>query len=385
VRPRLTILGALLALAVPLAAGVMPAAAAPATRAPAHAASTPAASPPVPSTALEGATQESGGIEVGPSLPTPSAPAKGGEVEAGKASHPGFFDVGGKIEAAINEWFASLVKDALNPAMVLVGRTLLSTPQIAGESDVRSYWDVSVGVADSLLVLVVMAAGALAMGHETLQTSYAVKDLLPRLAVAGIAVNASLAISGQMVNIANVLASGLLGNGVNPEQAGNTLEQLVLHAITDGGIFLVLLGLACAVLAVALLILYLVRASLIVLFVCAAPLMLLGHGLPQTEGMARLWWRVMLALLGVQVAQALTLAATVHVFFASGGHSLLGVGTGGSLIDLLLVLCLFWVLLRIPFWAKELVGTRRYASPTGRMAKTYVIYRVVKGAVGGVL
>ena len=101
---------------------------------------------------------------------TPLRPAKGGEVEAGKASHPGFFDIGGKIEAAINEWFASLVKDALNPAMVLVGRTLLSTPQIAGEADVRSYWQVSVGVADSLLVLVVMAAGALAMGHETLQT-----------------------------------------------------------------------------------------------------------------------------------------------------------------------------------------------------------------------
>ena len=93
----------------------------------------------------------------------------------------------------------------------------------------------------------------------------------------------------------------------------------------------------------------------------------------------------MLALLGVQVAQALTLAATVHVFFASGGHSVLGVGTGGSLIDLLLVLCLFWVLLRIPFWAKELVGSRRYASTTGRMAKTYVLYRVVRGALGGVL
>ncbi len=88
-----------------------------------------------------------------------------------------------------------LVKDALNPAMVLVGRTLLSTPQVAGEAQVRSYWQLSVGVADSLLVLVVMAAGALVMGHETLQTCYAIKDVLPRLAVAAIAVNASLAIS----------------------------------------------------------------------------------------------------------------------------------------------------------------------------------------------
>ena len=98
--------------------------------------------------------------------------------------------------------------------MVLVGRTLLSTPQIAGEAEVRSYWQLAVGVADSLLVLVVVAAGALVMSHETLQSNYALKDLLPRLTVAAIASNASLAICGQMVNIANVLATALLGNGV---------------------------------------------------------------------------------------------------------------------------------------------------------------------------
>jgi hypothetical protein len=84
-----------------------------------------------------------------------------------------------------------LVKDALDPAMVLVGRTLLSTPQIASEASVRSYWQLSVGVADALLVLVVISAGALVMSHETLQTSYAVKDVIPRLTLAAIATNAS--------------------------------------------------------------------------------------------------------------------------------------------------------------------------------------------------
>jgi hypothetical protein len=361
-----------LALALPLSA-----------QAAGHSASAPAASPPLPSTPRAPAS-EGEGIEVGPPLPQPAAPEKGGEVSTGKASHPGFFDVPGKVEQAINDWFAGLVKDALDPAMVLVGRTLLSTPQIASQAEVSSYWHLSLGVADALLVLVVIAAGVIVMHHETLQTSYALKDFIPRLVVAGIATNASLAISGQMVAFANALATGLLGNGVNPEQAGHTLELLVLHAITDGGIFLVLLGLACAILAVALLVLYLVRAALIVLLVCAAPLMLLGHGLPQTEGIARFWWRAMFAALGVQAAQALTLAATVHVFFASG-KSVLGIGTGGSLVDLLLVLCLFWVLLRIPFWARELVVNRRYSSPTARMAKTYVMYRVVRGAIGGAL
>jgi hypothetical protein len=364
--------------------GIAPADAAKTTGTPAGTTSAPAASPPLPSSASESGMPEGGGIEVGPSLPNPAPPVKGGSVSGGKASHPGFFDIPGKVEQAINNWFAGLVKDALDPAMVLVGRALLSSPQIASEPNVRSYWQLAAGVADSLLVLLAIAGGALAMSHETLQTSYALKEIVPRLLIAAIAANASLALSGQMVNIANALSAGLLGNGVDPQQAGHTLELLVLHAITDGGVFLILLGLACAVLAVALLILYLVRASLIVLLVCAAPLMLLAHGLPHTEGMARLWWRAMFAVLGVQIAQALTLAATVHVFFASG-NSVLGVGTGGSLIDLLLVLCLFWVLLRIPFWAKEMAFSRRYSSTTGRTAKTYVIYRVVRGAIGGVL
>lgn len=324
------------------------------------------------------AANKGGGIEVGPPLPAPSPPANGSEVHAGKASHPGFFDIPGQIENAINEWFAGLVKDALDPAMVLVGRTLLSTPQVAGEAQIRSYWQLSLGVADSLLVLVVIASGVLVMGHETLQTSYALKDILPRLLVAAIAANASLAISGLMVNFANELASGLLGAGVNPEQAGHTLELLVLGAISGGGIFLVLLGLACAVLAVALLVLYVVRSCLIVLFVCAAPLLLLGHGLSQTEGMARLWWRVMLAALGVQVAQAITLAAAVHVFFSTGGDGVLGIGSGGgSVVDLVLVLCLFWVLLRIPFWAKELALSGRHSN-AARMIKTFVTYRVIR-------
>jgi hypothetical protein len=383
VRPRLRNLAALatvLALIAPMVA------AAPAAGASGHAASAPAASPPLPRGASEGegATVEGGGIQVGPPLPTPAPPVKGKSVGAGKASHPGFFDIPGQIENAINEWFAGLVKDALDPAMVLVGRTLLSTPQIAGEAEVRSYWQLALGVADSLLVLVVVAAGALVMSHETLQSSYALKDIIPRLAIAAIAANASLAICEQMVNIANVLSTALLGNGVDPQQAGHTLELLVLNSIADGGIFLVLLGLACALLAVALLILYLVRASVIVLLVCAAPILLLAHGLPQTEGLARLWWRGMFAALGVQVAQALTLAAAAHAFFASG-NSVLGIGTGGGLVSLLLVLCLFYVLLRIPFWAKELVLSRRHSLSAPRMAKTYVTYRLVRAALGGVL
>ncbi len=329
-------------------------------------------------------------IPVGLSLPLPSFPTplplplpggSGGGLGGGASP----FDLGGLIGHAINEWFAGLVKDALDPAMVLVGRTLLSTPQIAGEASVHSYWQASLGVADALLVLVVVAGGVLVMGHETLQSRYALKDVLPRLAVAAVAANLSLVVCEQMVSVANALASGFLGGGVSPEQAGHTLETLVLNAIESGGIFLVLVGLVCALLAVALIVVYLVRAAGIIFLVGAAPVCLLAHGLPQTEGLARLWWRLMFAALGVQVAQALVLAGAVHVFFSQGGHAALGLTGSGNLVDLLLALCLLFVLFRIPFWAKDLALSGRHHSRSAGMVKSYVSFRVIRTALGGVL
>lgn len=382
-RRRAPIAATIVAFSVLLASVAAPAGAAragvPAT------ASTPAVAPP-----LMGGTQpavsDGQRIPVGFSLPLPSFPTPfplPGGPGGGSGVGPSPLDLGGLIRHAINEWFAGLVKDALDPAMALVGRTLLSTPQIAGEASVRSYWQASLGVADALLVLVVMAGGVLVMGHETLQSRYALKDVLPRLAVAAVAANLSLLVCEQMVSVANALASGFLGGGVSPEQAGHTLQTLVLGAIESGGIFLVLVGLVCALLAVALIVVYLVRAASIIFLVGAAPVCLLAHGLPQTEGLARLWWRLMFAALGVQVAQALVLAGAVHVFFSQGGKGALGLTGGGSLIDLLIALCLLFVLFRIPFWAKEL-ALSGHRSSAARMAKSYVTFRVIRAALGGI-
>jgi hypothetical protein len=290
--------------------------------------------------------------------------------------------VRGLIGGAINEWFTSLVRDAINPAMVLVGRTLLATPQITDDASVKSYWGLTLGIADTLLVLLIVAGGALVMFHETLQSRYAIKDLLPRIALGAILANTSLVICGQMVSVSNALASALIGNGVNPEQAGQTLEKLTFNSIESGGIFLVLLGLVAGGVVVALLVVHAVVYALKVLGVVASALCLLAHGHPATEGLAHLWWRCMAAVLGVQVAQALVLSGAVRVFFTSGGGGL-GFGSSGGLSALVLVLCLLFILFRIPFWAKELALSGRHRSDTARLTKTYIAYRVVRGVIGG--
>jgi hypothetical protein len=344
----------------------------------------PPTQPPV-TTSVSTKTATTPGIQVGPP-PTstrPTPPADGTTVQVGGGGKTPWWkvwDVGGQIQNGIDSWFRSLVTDALNPTLDLVGQTVLATPNIAGQDRVSQVWLITLGVADSLLILFVLAAAALVISHETLHTRYALKDALPRIGFAAVVMNASLSLSGQMIGLANALSGAFLAGGVDPVQASAQLKQFVLEALSGAGIFVILLGLAAAVLAVILLVLYIVRAAVVLVLIAAAPVLLLTHVLPQTDGLARLWWRGMTAALGVQVAQSLVLSIAVRVLFDQGGHAALGLSVSGSVINLLLCLCLFWILVRIPFWAKDMAMSNGRSLVT-QVARSYVLGRTLRGNV----
>jgi hypothetical protein len=314
------------------------------------------------------------GIQVGPGTPPAAPPSPLSSVSGGQASQPAFWDLPGRVRQAIDDWFRGLVLDALTPTLELVGDTVLSTPDLSANPEIAGLWQVSLIAADALLVLCLLVAAGVAMGHETMQTTYTLKDLLRRFVFAGIAINASLSLVDQLGGVSNALAAAFLGDGASAAAAGASLQAFVDQALAGGGIFLTLLGLACAVAAVCLLTLYLLRVALVVVLACAAPLLLLGHLFPQSEGVAHLWWRGIAAVFGVQVSQAILLAACVRVFFAQGASGL-GLSVTGSVVDLLLCLCLLLVLVKIPFWAKELAFGRR-SSSTAQLVRVYAIARL---------
>ena len=327
------------------------------------------------------------GIEVGPGGSTsPSTPAagSGGNVSDSTQPSPGLFDITGHIEAAIDDWFRDLVTDALNPVLDLLGHTLLATPNVTAQSRVGQLWLMSEGIADALLVLFVLVGGAVVMGHETLQTRTALKDVLPRIVVAAITANASLSLAGLVISMADSLSQAILGQGVDPSQAAVVLRQLVLGSLATGGIFTVLLGGVVAVLAVIVLATYVCRLALVILLVVAAPLCLICHALPQSEGLARLWWRAFAGALGVQVAQSLVLITALRVFLASGGATNLGIASTGGLVDLLVAACLCWVLVKIPSWVSRVVfsGSRGHGTAT-RLVRDVIVYKGAKALLAG--
>ena len=311
-------------------------------------------------------------IQLGPSAaPTPSTSSPSTASPSSGSTWVAPWDIPGLIGQAIDGWFSGLVVAALNPVLDLLGTTILATPNVSGPGQVSELWGVSAGIADSLLVLLVLAGGVLVMTHETLQTRYSIKEIAPRIVVAAIAANASLSIAGVAIRFANALSQAFLGQGVDPAAAMSTMRGLILAPLATGGIFLVLIGIVIAVLAVVLLVVYIVRIVLVILLVAAAPLALICHAWPPLEGLAQLWWRGFIALLAVQLGQSFVLVTALRAFFASDGNATLGLASGSGLVDLLITLCLFWVLIKIPFWARR-------AAFSGRGSQTGVVRRTVR-------
>ena len=327
-------------------------------------------------------------IQVGPTptgTPGVPVPGSGGTVSSARQPSPGLFDIPGQIEAALDGWFRSVVTDALNPVLDVMGHTLLATPDVTNQSRVGQLWQMAAGIADACLVLFVLVGGAIVMGYETLQTRTAIKDVLPRVVVAAVAANASLSLAGLAISSADSLSRALLGQGVDPAQAAVVLRQLVLGSLASGGIFLVLLGAVVAVLAVVLLATYVIRLALVIVLVVAAPLALVCHALPQTEGLARLWWRGFAGALMVQVAQSLVLICALRIFLASGGPANLGIASSGGLVNLLVSACLCWVLVKIPTWVGRMVfsGGRRRGGARS-VVRDLVVYKGIKALASGI-
>jgi hypothetical protein len=279
------------------------------------------------------------------------------------------------ITKAINAFFGGLVKDALNPLLKLLGQTLLTTPNPSSLPRVGALWENSREIAVAAYALLILIAGILVMAYETVQTRHSIKEIAPRIVVGFITANMSLLLAGKAVSFANAISTGVMSGGVDPKSAASTLTALV-NAVTNGGIFLIFIGIGLACILLALLVCYVIRVALTVILIAGAPLALMCHALPQTEGIARWWWRAFAGVLAIQLAQSLTLVAALNVFLAKGGFTFFG-PTGGGLVDLIVTLALLYILFKIPFWILYSIQVGNGRSFAGSVIKGVIAYKTL--------
>jgi hypothetical protein len=312
-----------------------------------------------------------------PARPGPAIPPTPPVTPPDDEEEPGLFDIPGQVRAAISGFFAWVAKTSLTPVMTTFGQTLLSTPDLTATPQVTAAWAGTLTVANALLVLFVLLGGITVMSRQTLQTQYGLKEIAPRIVIAGVAANASLLLIGKGIQAANAISTGIAGLGVDPKAAAKTMTDAVAEAAADANFLMSLLLLAVVVMAVVAMFMFILRVVVLVLLIGSAPIALMCHATPQTEELAYLWWRALFATFGIQIAQALVLLATVRVFLTPAGPTALGIpSSNDGLLGVLVCLAMLWLLIKLPGLARHLV-LGPLMRKTGRGPISQVIHTVL--------
>jgi hypothetical protein len=275
-------------------------------------------------------------------------------------------DITNQVIQAIDGWLQSLAAGTLQPALRAAGQLLFQTPRYDGIPEIEKAWSTVRNITDAVFVLAVLGAGLLVMASGTFETEYSVKRLLPRLALAAVLGNASLAITGILIRLENAVVTALLGadpsttvwSQVTAGLAAPNPSQQVISS---------LIALAAAVMAVLLIVVYIARDLILLVATVMAPLALATYSLPQTEEIARLWWRIYAAALFVQVLQAVLISIGVQLL-----HHTDWLGTPASdLVNGLVLVTLLYLIVKLPFAAYRWA----FRQPVGqnRLVKTVVI------------
>ena len=119
-------------------------------------------------------------------------------------------DLTSQVVDAIDAWLQSITTQLLGPALAAAGALVLQTPAFDAIPEIQQTWSLVRNAADALFVVVLMAAGVLVMAQGTVESRYSAKLIVPRVALAAVGANASLAVCGGLIQFDNALVAGFL-------------------------------------------------------------------------------------------------------------------------------------------------------------------------------
>ncbi|RQX11312.1 hypothetical protein DLJ59_00050, partial [Micromonospora inaquosa] len=323
--------------------------------------------------------------------PDPSPGTSPTPPPATSTDDPAWYDIPGQIRKAIKDFFAWVVETGLAPVMDTLGKTVLSTPDLTNNEQVKAMWTTSLVIANAVFVLFVVIGGFVVTSRETLQSRHGLKEILPRLVIGGVGANLSLLLCAEILTIVNALTAAIAGQGVDGPAAATAITQALTNASQGNNFLLTMMILAALVMAIVVVLTFILRVAAMILLIGVSPLALMCHATPQTEGLAYTWWRAFGACLGMQLAQAFIMLATIRVFLTPTGPAVLGLPiTTDGFLGIGVCLTMLWVLIKLPGWMKQFIlgplGQSRGRGLLGQLVSTYLTFKTLglaAGALGG--
>jgi hypothetical protein len=286
----------------------------------------------------------------------------------------------------IIDWFARTVLGALDVLWDLLSATAFVSPDVTVLPQVTAFAATSLGIVNTAYVLAFVWAAVLVMGRDTIQARYGPGELIPRLVIGLIAANFAIPLCSTIISLANAVTAALTSQDITAPGSMRQLRTTTASALggqngADPASFLLLLiALLIAVLVAMLIVQWIIRLGVLVVAVGIAPIALALHGTPQTEAAAKLWWRTILGTLGTVVMQAVALHTTLTIFLNPATNlPALGLpGAPGTTMNLLIVVCLLWGVIKIPGLMRRYV-TQTRPSAVGMILRVVLVQQLTRG------
>jgi hypothetical protein len=263
----------------------------------------------------------------------------------------------------ILDWLAKAILGAFDAIVGVINHILLVSPDVTGLPQVRALTAKTVGIVDAVFVLAFVAVGAVTMlsgGDE--RSRYTAKDLLSRCVVGFIAAHFSGLLCRQAITLANAIGAALTPDKLLGPDATNAMRSHLTTPNQAGQVLLVVVFAVVVFLVGATAFQAVGRMGILLLLTAIAPIALAMHALPQTDPIARLWWRAYAGCLAVPILQAFTLytgewmLTDTHTMFPE----LPMAGDPFVVLNLLIVVVVLWTTVKIPGLM------RRYVTTAGR-------------------
>jgi hypothetical protein len=241
-------------------------------------------------------------------------------------------------------------------------------------------WQRSRDIALAVYAVAVAGGGLVVMCQTSSRAQYALRQVLPRAVIGFLSLNLSWWLLNQTVTVANAVSAALAAH-VNAADLAATVRQMLAADFDGGALWLVLLLVAMVVLIAAVVLGYALRLVQFTLVVAVAPLALACYAVPGAESVARWWWRALIAVLVIQLGQALCLAMAMTVFFTPAA----GAGPPSpwsAAFGVFLMLATVWIMARIPGWAR---ANARFSGPSmaGGLVKGLIMIKTLGLARAG--
>ena len=230
-------------------------------------------------------------------------------------------------------------------------------------------------------VLIVAIGGIIVMTHESLQTQYSVREILPRLIISVVIVYLIYQLISKSVDFNNDIVAALLSVRdeldhsrwiSRPADLVDGIAMILSYPIRGiygttltTMILLVLMLIASVVLLVSAIFRGIVAAGLMMI----APACLAGHALPQTDSVARWWWRMWAACHMSSIGQAAVLNLWSRIAFTAEGVPNPGPTSTEDLdLNIVYLLVAIWAMWKVHALSFQWARGRPVRFPGSRLA-----------------